>query len=561
VTPPDTAVATIPVDGSRAGEPSAATLAAAVLAAASPGPVEDTLQKIVRAAADHVGAAYGALGVLSADGRELDRFIVVGMADDDRERIGRLPTGRGILGLLIDEPAVLRLDDLREHPASAGFPPGHPPMRSFLGVPIRVRDTVFGNLYLTEKRTGGPFTEADAEAVEAVAAVAGLAVENARLAEWAQLRQTWVQAGTEVATALMSGAEPGTVLRSMATRVAELTAADLVGVLVPTSDRDETLTIAAAVGESGPDLEGVRVPLTATHVGDVYRSRVATVVPDAGVDPLIGRHAEMAVEVTRDLGPGLMIPMVPIGSSPALGMIVALRRRGREPFDAVLLEPVTAFTARAAFALTMARTQETERRLQVQADRDRIARDLHDHVVQRIFATALSLDRLSRSLEAAHPAAAERLSRSVDELDGTIAEIRAAIYELHQEDPLRAASLRSRLADVVRQVTEGRPLRRDVRARGPVEELPAELVPDVLAVVRELVTNVVRHARASRVSVSLTVADEVLISVTDDGVGLDPTSVRSGLANLADRAERRGGRLTTPQRTAGTQVRWSIPRP
>jgi len=253
--------------------------------------------------------------------------------------------------------------------------------------------------------------------------------------------------------------------------------------------------------------------------------------------------------------------MVPVRGAAPVGMLVALRRRGREQFDAALLEPITAFTARAAFALALAHTREADRRLQLQADRDRIARDLHDHVVQRIFATALSLDRLSRALEADRPEAAERLSRSVDELDSTIAEIRAAIFELQRDDPLRTASLRARIADVVRQVTEGRPLRRDVRARGAVEDLSAELVPDLLAVVRELVTNVVRHAAASRVTVTLTVDDEVRVVVTDDGVGLPPASVRSGLANLAERAERRGGRLTTAPRPAGTQMRWAIPRP
>jgi signal transduction histidine kinase len=507
-----------------------------VLAAASEEPVEATLQQIVRAAAARVDAASGALGLLSPGSEEIDRIVVVGLVDGDREHIDRLFRGRGVRSGLIDDAAVL-------------------------GVPIRVRDVVLGHLLLTGKRTGGPFTEADAEAVQALAAVAGLAIENARLAAWAELRRIWVQAGTEVATSLMSGAEPASVFRSIAERVTELTGADLTGVLLPTQDGDDSLTVVAAVGHGGADLEGVRVPLATTHVGRVYRSGVGAVVADAGVDPVSGGHAEMAVEVTREMGPGLMVPMVPVVGSPAVGMLVALRRREREPFEATLIEPVTALTARAAFALALVHTRQTEHRLELQADRDRIARDLHDHVVQRIFATALSLDRLSRALEHDRPDAAERLSRSVDELDGTIAEIRAAIFELHQEDQHRTASLRSRVADVVRQVTEGRPLRRDVRARGAVEELPAELVPDLLAVVRELVTNVVRHAAASRVTVTLTVDEEVRVVVTDDGVGLHPASVRSGLANLADRAERRGGRLTTAPRTVGTQVRWAIPRP
>jgi signal transduction histidine kinase len=211
-------------------------------------------------------------------------------------------------------------------------------------------------------------------------------------------------------------------------------------------------------------------------------------------------------------------------------------------------------------ALALARTQARERRLQVQADRDRIARDLHDHVVQRIFATALSLDRLSRSLEAEHAEAAERLSGSVDELDSTIAEIRAAIFELQEQDRIPPATLRAQLADVVRQVTEGRLLRRDVRVRGAVEDLPSDLVSDLIAVVRELVSNVVRHASASRVTVTLHAEEEVRVVVTDDGVGLRPGSARSGLANLADRAERRGGRLSTVARPVGTQVRWTVPR-
>jgi signal transduction histidine kinase len=512
---------------------------------------------VVEAAVEHVGATYGAIGVLTPDGRELDRFVVVGMGDDDRERIGRLPTARGILGLLVEQPEVVRLDDLGAHPASIGFPPGHPPMRSFLGVPIRVGDAVFGHLYLTEKRTGGPFTDADVEAAQALAAVAGLAIGNARLAEHAELRRAWVQAGTEAATALLSGEDPAGVLRDVVAEVAALTSADLTGILLPTPDDDTTLTIAAAVGPGGDDFEGVRVPLTATHVGRVYRSGVAAIVDDVGEDPVVGRHAHVAIEITRNYQTGIMAPL---GTSPSMGLIAAMRLRGRPQFDPGLLEPLSAYATRTAIALALARTQDRERRLQVQADRDRIARDLHDHVVQRIFATALSLDRLSRSLEATQPEAADRLSRSVDDLDSTIAEIRAAIFELHQEDELRPASLRAQLSDVVRQVTEGHPLRRDMRLRGPVDDLPAELVPDLLAVVRELVTNVVRHAAASRVTVTLTVDAEVRLVVTDDGVGLDPSTERSGLANLADRAERRGGRMSTAPRTAGTQVRWAVPR-
>jgi signal transduction histidine kinase len=241
---------------------------------------------------------------------------------------------------------------------------------------------------------------------------------------------------------------------------------------------------------------------------------------------------------------------------------MAARLRGRAPFEPELVELLTAFATQIEVALTLARSQERARRLQVQADRDRIARDLHDHVVQRLFGTALSLDRLARGLESSAPDAAERIAGSVDELDSTIAEIRAAIFELHHEEQAPGGSLGSQIREVVRQVTEGQPLRRDVQVRGPADELPADLQPDLLAVVRELVTNVVRHAMAGRVSVAVTVEDEeVRVVVTDDGRGLHPGSVRSGLANLAERAERRDGRLSVPARTVGTQVVWAVRRP
>jgi signal transduction histidine kinase len=252
--------------------------------------------------------------------------------------------------------------------------------------------------------------------------------------------------------------------------------------------------------------------------------------------------------------------MVPFGQHSEAGMIVLMRRQGRPPFDTAQLEPLTGFAAQTGLAVQLARSRRRERRLQLQADRDRIARDLHDHVVQRIFATVLSLDRLSRSLEPTEPALAARLARSVDELDATIAEIRSAIFELHEED-VAGTSARGQLAEVVRRVTEGHPLRRDLRLRGAVEDLPREMVPDLVAVVRELLTNVVRHARATRVTVGVDVdGEEVRVAVTDDGIGLPDVVARSGLANLADRAERRGGRVLTSSGAAGTEVRWIVPR-
>ena len=533
-------------------------LAAAVVAAASGRESEATLRDVIRAAVRHVDATYGALGLLTPDGSRLERFVVVGMDDADAERIGRLPSGLGILGLLVTDPTVLRLDDLGQHPAAIGFPPGHPPMRSFLGVPISVGEVVLGNLYLTEKRGGGPFTDADTEVALALAAVAGLAITNARLAERAETRRGWVQAGNDMATEVLAGADPDEVLRTLSTRVRALTGADMAGVLGPSVDDDEALTIVAAAGRFAADVEGVRVPLAGSYVGPTLAAGVPRLIEDISTMPVVGSRAAVVIELTAGYGPAMIVPL---GVGPGRGLLVTLRRRGAPAFGPDELELLAMFATRASVVLELARTQQRERRLQVQADRDRIARDLHDHVVQRIFATALSLDRLSRALQPDHPVAAERLARSVDELDGTMAEIRSAIFELHQEAGPQPVTVRSRLADVVRQVTEGQPLRRDVRFRGPVNDLPRDLVPDLTAVVRELVTNVVRHAAASRVTVTVSCADEVSVVVADDGTGLPEVTVRSGLANLEDRAERRGGRLTTSVGSPGTQVCWTVPDP
>jgi signal transduction histidine kinase len=553
VPPPDPAgSATVPVEPTSPVL-TAPVLAAAVTAAASGGQLEATLHDIVQAAVRHVDATYGALGVLKPDGRRLDRFVIAGMDDQDLARIGRLPEGHGLLGLLVDTPQVLVLPDLGAHPASVGFPPGHPPMRSFLGVPVRVGEASFGNLYLTEKRTGDQFTQADVEIAQALAAVAGLAIGNARLVEMTEARDRWRQAGTDMTLELLSGAEPDQVLRSLATRVPGLASADLCVVLAPSLDDDESLTIVAAEGEAAADLEGVRVPFRGTYVGSAYEAGNFRLIEDLKTMPVVGRRAATIVELTAGYGPAMLAP---VGSPPDRDLVAVARTSGRPPFSRDELQMFSTFVTRASAVLELARAQQRERQLRLQADRDRIARDLHDHVVQRIFATALSLDRLSRSLAPDVPEAAARLSASVDELDGTIAEIRSAIFELQQDAGPEQSTVRRQLSDVVRQVTEGQALQRDVRFRGAVDQLPRELIPDLVAVVRELVTNVVRHADARRVTVTVTAGEEVRVTITDDGCGLPPVCVRSGLANLADRAERRGGRFSIRTGASGTEVCW-----
>ncbi|MGY1741386.1 MULTISPECIES: sensor histidine kinase [unclassified Blastococcus] len=552
-----------PPDGEGPAEPT--RLAAAVRAAASAretaedGRLESTLREVVRAAMEHSGAGYGALGVLTPDGRQLDRFVVVGMGDEDLARIGRLPEGKGILGLLVDDPRPLRLDDLGAHPSSIGFPPGHPPMRSFLGVPVRSGDTVFGNIYLTEKQGGAGFTAADEEVVEALAAAAGLAIENARLAEAAERRRAWVQAGAAVVTSLLSASDPDLVLHEVTERVAELSGADLCGVLAPLDgDAEDAFTVIAGAGEVGADAEGVRLPMAGTRLLTAHRDGVPVLLEDVTARAESQPYAPVIREIVADgFGPAMVLPLA---GPPTPATLVALRREGRPLYTPADLEVAAPFASRVGVALELARSRARERDLEVAADRDRIARDLHDHVVQRIYASALALDRIGRSLEDRAPDAATRIAQRVDELDETIRRIRSVIFELHEVGTGSTTTVRARLAEVVRSVTEGHDLRVDLRIRDGSEDLPAELVHDAVAALRELVTNVVRHAGASRVTVEVLVDSEVAVVVTDDGRGIPPVTARSGLANLTDRAERRGGRMEVTTGASGTSVRWSVPR-
>ncbi len=391
----------------------------------------------------------------------------------------------------------------------------------------------------------------------AVTGVPARACGDARPAETVERRRAWLQAATEVSTALLSDDDLDAVLRTLVHRAAADADADGAALLVPTEDDPATLTIVAAAGPLSAELEGVRMPLADTYVGRVHRSGRAELVEDVRADPVLGRHAEVAVELARGKRSAVVVP---VGT--AAGTIVCLRTTEREPFDAEVLDALTSAAGQVAVALELAHSRRRERQLQVQADRERIARDLHDHVVQRIYATALSLDRVARSLEPVDPCTARRVARSVDELDETITQIRSAIFELHGTRAVPMA-LGRRLADDVTRGTEGSGVCSRVQLSGDVDGLPGALAHDLLAVVRELVSNVVRHASATRVTVGVDAgsgpADDVVVVVSDDGRGLPAAVARSGLANLEERARRRGGGLALAG-GRGTTVTWRVPR-
>ncbi|RSM80997.1 histidine kinase [Amycolatopsis sp. WAC 01375] len=520
----------------------------AVLAVASGLELDTTLRRIVRAAIDLGEATYGALGVIADDG-SLSEFVYLGIDGRTEQQIGHLPKGHGLLGFVIDEAKPVRLADISRHPASVGFPPRHPPMRSFLGVPIRVRDEVFGNLYLTEKRGEG-FTDDDEVVVQALAAAAGIAIENAHLYERARIRQQWQAATSEVTTELLGGTDPVDALNLIAGRALELTGSDLTLLALPGSggldvgkDEADELTIAVCAGARAAELTGARISVADSVPGAVYRDRTPRSVPELALGP----------EGEFGLGPTLVVPLR--ARERTSGVLMAVRNPGAVPFELAQLPVVASFADQAALALQLAARQRTARELDVLADRDRIARELHDHVIQRLFAVGLAMQSTHRRADT--PELRRRIGESIDQMHEIVHEIRTAIFDLHGgEAGQQGVRLRHRLYDSIAELTDETPIHPTVSLSGPLDSIPLPFAEHVEAVVRETVGNVVRHARASGVSVSVTVKDDVLrIVVTDDGTG---TAGEPG--GLRDRAEKAGGTFQAETRDeGGTRVEWSAP--
>ncbi len=509
--------------------------------------LDRTLHRVVEVAVDLVGARYGALGVLSPRGG-LSRFVHVGIDEAQATLMGALPSGRGVLGQLITDPVPLRTTSLSTHPSSVGFPPHHPPMNSFLGVPVVVRGEVYGNLYLTEKRDGD-FTAADEALVGALAGAVGIAVENAHRFAAEQERQRWLTAVADVRESLLGGREPEEVLHLITDQVCELTGSDAVFLLGPLADGRRWLSQAQS-GDGVADITGV--PLTAETspaVAALESSRTTAHALDLTMLEWEGPNSDV------DWGPVLVAPL---STGPdAETVLVAARHRGAEPFDPALAEHVRAFADQAALALDVAARQQVARQLELYSDRDRIARDLHDVVIQRLFAAGLSLQSLLSKVP--DPAERERLAGVVDQLDGTAHDIRTTIFDLHSAGGDDRTSLRRRLLDVLAEGSGT--LRATLRTSGPVDtRITGALATDVLAVVREGVSNAARHSAGTAVEVTVDVVDGVVVEIVDDGVGPQLKGAWSGLRNLQDRAAAHGGQLAVTARgRGGTRLRWRIP--
>lgn len=530
----------------------------AVVSVSSSLSLREVLQNFVRASCDLVGARYGAVGVIGPD-RTLQEFIHTGMSEEDCDRIGHLPSGKGILGLLIDDPRPIRLHDLREHPQSCGFPAGYPPMRSFLGVPILVRGIPFGNLYLTEKEGDGDFTDEDEEVVVALAAAAGIAIENARLYDLSRRRESWLLASTEITAHLLSGASLGETLDLIVERARAVAGARvcLLALVEPHGDLSD-LVIEAAAGPGAEQLRNERLSTDGTAVGDVLRTRRPNVY--SGDVAALG-FADGSADTTQ-LKSGSVL-LVPLASGPhTLGVLIVTRRDVQGTFEQPDMHMVATFAGHAALALEFARAQEDRGRLAVFEDRDRIARDLHDHVIQRLFAVGLGLQGISRQVDRAD--VADRLGGYVRDLDSTIQEIRRTIFSL-QEREGDQRSLRGQVLQIAEEAGEALGFEPQVVLEGPLDtSVPDPMRPEILATLREALSNVVRHAHATHTEVLLRA--NVLhhcfeLRVTDNGVGIPADPPRcSGLTNMAERASRLGGTFSVePGPTGGTVLTMKVP--
>jgi signal transduction histidine kinase len=511
--------------------------------------LRSTLERIVQAACRLADARYGALGVIGSD-RMLVEFITEGVSAEEQAAIGDLPRGHGVLGLLIDEPRPIRLDDITEHERAYGFPPNHPPMHTFLGVPVRIRDQVFGNLYLAEKRGGGSFTDDDEEMVIALSAAAGAAIDNARLYAQARRRQQWLEAAAEITSVLLGEVRRTEALQLVADRAREVADADVAMVLLY-DEPAGSLTVEVAAG-GPPALAGLEIPVAGSEFASVVIERHLTVVED------LGKTAGWPVPLTT--GTAMLVPLTSGGV--ALGaLVVAYSRGGVNYSDELDIAVVETFAGQAALALERARAQDERELLAVIGDRERIARDLHDVVIQRLFAAGMQLQMAaSRS---ARPDIRERIDAVVDDLDTTIRDIRGAIFELRSP---AAGSVRAEIRGIVDEARSALGFRPQVRLDGPVDTaMPDAVRAPLLAVLREALSNVARHAAASAATVGVSVVGgAVTLTVADDGRGFARPDggggAGHGMGNMRDRAEDLDGTFEVASRPGGgTEIIWRVP--
>jgi signal transduction histidine kinase len=519
--------------------------------------LESVLERIAEAAALVTEARYAALGVVDRAGTGLERFITYGIDDELRIEIGDPPHGRGILGVLIRDARPLRLHDISEDPRSVGFPPGHPPMRTFLGVPIHLRGAAYGNLYLTEKAGGGDFSDEDEELVALLAAQAAVAIENARLYESATAWSQQLESLNEIGIALVGELELEPLLELIATRLRQLIGARLVAIALPSG---EGLRIAAADGEGAADLSAIEWLEHDSKTGRVLERGRSERIDSLLEDPDVNQEVARRLEATT----GLYVPL--LARDRAIGVLVAHDKTGGDPrFSSADLRLAEQFATRAAIAVDLSQRVARDALRRVvggqELERRRLARELHDETGQALTSILLGL----RAVEEARNEQAMRKSTSdLRELVvATLQDVRRLAVQLRPK-ALDDFGLVPALERLVQTFSEASGIEVDVEAQLGEERLPSEVETTLYRIVQEALTNVVKHAEATKVSILLVRRDNSATAVIEDnGQGFDLATApkeRLGLEGMRERAELHDGRLTVESAPgAGTTLVVEVP--
>ena len=525
-----------------------------VLVLASDLSLDVVLQRIIELAVKLTDARYGALGVIGSDGRLLD-FITTGITPEQRQAIGPLPVGEGILGVLIRDAKPLRLQRISNDPRHVGFPPNHPPMGSFLGAPVIARGKVFGNIYLTEKQGAPEFDAEDEAAVLVLATHAGVAIENARLYNETRRRGQWLEAVREISAAILAGMEGDRVLQIIVRRARELVDAATATIVTPaTGAGSDPLTIRVADGAHAAQLVGLPVPTQGSVSGDVIRSGHTEVLADASTD---GRTYQPMIAL-GNMGPMVLVPLVLRGRP--FGTLTVANPVGGAAFDEEAIRLVETFADQASVALEYGRAQDELNRLSVLDERERIGRELHDGVIQSLFSVGMGLQ--ATAVRSRDPEVESRIEAAVAEIDRAIRDLRNYIFGL-RPGILADRQLEQALEDLAREFGEKSGVTTVTDIDGTVAAELAQRAADLVQLTREALSNVGKHAQATTCRVTLRRdGDQAILEIDDDGRGFDPAAPHTGLGlrNLKDRGLAIGGRVTVETKAGeGTTVRFVIP--
>jgi len=521
--------------------------------------LDAVLRRLTETAASLTGARYAALGVIDPSGQGLERFVTTGVDAETYAAIGDLPRGRGLLGVLIHEAEIVRLHDIADDPRSVGFPPHHPPMHTFLGVPILLRGVAYGNLYLTEKHGGVDFTEEDEELTQLLAAQAAVAIENARLYESSTRWLRQLESLNEIGTALASEIELEPLLGLVARRLRELVRARLVLIALP---QGGAMTVAAAEGDETQGIAGARLELGGSKAGRVLQrgrsERVDSVLDDPEVDQLAARQLGVRS--------ALYVPLIARGR--AIGVLIAHDREGSSPaFSDDDLRLAESLADRAAVAVDLSERVGRDALARVvkaqELERKRLARELHDETGQALTSILLGLKPLEQSARTDEERAAMASLREL--VVSTLRDVRRLAVELRPSalDDFGLATAVERLADTFRDSTG---MRVDVETRLGEVRLPPEVETALYRIVQEALANIVKHAEATHVSILLTRKEfSVAAVVEDDGKGFDETDTGDnvlGIVGMRERVGLVGGRLAIESGSgSGTTVAAEVPIP